>query len=231
MPTTTADQQIDLPIGTDPADNPVAFVNCVADIESRLVRRYTNEADRTARMLTLAENAISGLAAENRIDAYDGANHISLYTRSMFSVTRLTADHNLTLSSTALQSVTGIAAAMPTAGTFGFRAWVVYSSSAAADIKFGFLLPAGGSVRWGGDGVSTAGGPVGDINTSTQAASDATSSYGGAGVGTVLRVCLEGTYVAGGTAGNLQLRAAQFAADATQSVIHTHTRMEVWRLV
>lgn len=230
MPTDTPDQQITMPVDADGADNPVAFVNGVADIEPRLVRLYTNEADRTARMLTLLENNISGLATENRLDAYDGANHISLYTRSMFSLVRNSASQTLTPSSTALQNVTGLVVAVPAAGNFGFRSTVWYSSATAADIKFAYTIPAGGSILWNGMGVITGGTGTGDFTATTANASDASISYGGNGVGVALCCQIEGVYVAGGTAGNLQFRAAQNAADATNTVIHTNSRLEVFRI-
>jgi len=229
MPTDTSDQQITEPIGADSADNPVAFANAFSDVEPRLVRLYTNEADRTARMLTLLENNISGLAAEDRLDAWNGSAHVSLHRRSLFASPRMTAIQNLTLSSTALQSITSLVAAMPTAGTFDFRGVIYYSSSTTADIKFAFLLPAGATILWNGPGVVTGGTGTGDTTATTAAASDATISYAGNGVGTVLACQIEGTYVAGGTAGNLQFRAAQNTSDATQSVIHIHSHLDIWR--
>ena len=231
MPTDTSDQQITMPVDGDSADNPVAFVNGVADIEPRLVRRYASIADRTARMLSLTENAISTLADVDRVEVYDGANHVSLYTRSLFALARSSADQNLTLSSTTLQNVTSLVAAMPTAGTFGFRCFVWYSSSTTADVKLAFSVPAGATVRWTGVGMVSGSSTSGDVNFTTPAASDATAAYGANGVGSVIGIQLEGTYVAGGTAGNLQMRAAQNAVDATQTVIHANTRMEVWRSV
>lgn len=231
MPTDTTDQQITTPVGTDAADNPVAFVNMIADVEPRLVRSYTTEADRTARMLSLSENAISTLATEDRVEIYSGTTHISLYNRALFSQPRLSAAFNLTLSSTALQSVTGMVFAAPAAGTFAFRGVIYYTSSTAADIKFAFLLPAGGTIIWNGPGVVTGGTGTGDTTASTAVASDAAISYAGNGVGVILACQIEGTYVAGGTAGNVQFRAAQNAADATQSTIAAQSRLEVWRVV
>lgn len=231
MPSDTADQQITLPIGADVADNPVAFTNFVADVEQRLVRLYTNEADRTARMLTVSENELSGLTAEDRIDAYDGTNHVSLYHRGLFAKPRLAADFPLTLSSTSLQNVTGMLAAMPAAGTFGFRGVMFYDSSTAADIKFAFTIPAGATILWSLLGVVTGGGTTGDGTFSTAAASDASLSVGASGVGAANILCarIDGAYVGGGTTGNLQLRAAQNASDATQTTLRTHSRLEVWR--
>jgi hypothetical protein len=219
-----------MPIDADAADNPVAFVSMVADVEVRLVRRYTNEADRTARMLSLSENAISTLDTENRADIYDGANHVSLYTRSLSTLARLTANQTLTQNSTALQNVTQLLAAVPTAGNFGFRASVFYSSSTVADIKFAFLLPAGGSILWNGLGIVVGSGGTGDATFSTVGASDSALSYGGNGVGTVQICQIEGVYVAGGTAGSLQFRAAQNTAELTNTVIQSNSRLEVFRI-
>jgi hypothetical protein len=231
MPTDTSDQQITMPVDADSADNPVAFVNSVADLENRLVRRYTTVADRTARMAVLAANAISTLATEARIDAYDGSNHVSLYSRALFAQPRMTVFQNLTLSSTTLQSVTSLVAAMPTAGTFGIRGTIYYSTSSTADIKFAFLLPAGATIIWNGMGIIPAGAGTGDSTATTAAASDAALSYAGNGVGVILACQIEGTYVAGGTAGNLQFRAAQNTVDATQSRLEPQSRLEIWRIV
>lgn len=231
MPANTTDQGISRPVDADSADNPVAFVNELAGLEPRLVRTYTNEADRTAKMTSLAENNVSGLAAEDRVEVYNGTNHISLYCRSLFTLARLSADFNLTLSSTALQSVTGLVSPVPATGTFGFEGFIFYSSSTTADIKFAFLLPAGGGIGWSGLGVVTGGTSSGDCNFATAGSSDGPLSYGGNGVGQVLAVHIKGAYVAGGTAGNLQFRAAQNTSDATQSVVHSNSRLEVFRIV
>lgn len=229
MPTDTSDQQITMPVDADSADNPVAFVNMVADVESRLVRRYTDEADRTARMLSLTENAISGLATENRLDCYDGSNHVSLYRRGLFAFGIKTANQNLTLSSTTLQDVTQLVFAMPTAGTFTFRGIVYYESATAADIKFAFTIPAGATMRWNILGVVTTATSTGDATFTTTTTSDSSVSFGGAGAGVTLCAQIEGDYTAGGTAGNLQFRAAQATSDATQTIITSRSRIEVWR--
>ncbi len=230
MPTDTTDQQITTPTGTDAADNPVAFTNQVADIEPRLVRRYANEADRTARMLALTENDVSSLTAEDRVEVYSGTTHVSLYNRALYAQPRVTTLQNLTMSSTALQSVTALVAPVPVAGTFAFRGIIYYSSSTTADIKFAFLLPAGGTIIWNGPGVVVGGTGTGDTTGSTAVASDATLSFAGNGLGVIMACQIEGTYVAGGTAGNLQFRAAQNTVDATQSIIHVESRLEVWRI-
>jgi len=231
MPTDTADQQITLPIGVDTADNPVAFINFVADVEQRLVRRYTNAADRTARMLVLTENDLSTLAAEDRVEVYDGIDHVSLYSRCLFSQTRVNPSQILTQNTTVLQNVTNLFAPMPLTGSFGFRAGIFYSSSVTADIKFAFSIPAAASILWNGNGVVLGSGVSGDGTFNTANASDAALSYGAAGVGTTLFCSIEGSYIAGGTAGNLQFRAAQNTAELSNTTIVATSRLEVWRIV
>lgn len=233
MPTNTPDQQIPLPVDPDTADNPVAFNQFVGAVEQRLVRLYTDVADRTARQLTVAENEISGLATEDRIDAYDGTNNVSLYTRSLHDRFRLAANHSLTLSSTAFQNITGFTIDnLPTAGTFGFRGIVFYDSSATADIKFAITIPAGATFLWGAHGLATtATTNTGDITLATQATSGTSvGAFAGIGVGTIVYVTLQGEITMGGTAGSMQLQSAQNTVDATQSTIRSRSYWEAWRI-
>lgn len=229
MPTTTADQGIALPVDADVADNPVAFANFVADVETRLVRRYTTEANRTALMAVLTENSVSTLSTEDRIEIYNGSAHISLYTRGLYVRVRLTASQALTPSSTVLQNVTNMLAALPaTAGAiYRWRGTVFYEASTAADIKFAYTIPAGASMRWGISSLNTAG----TQPTYTTATASGTAMAAGAlGVGTVMMAQMTGEVTQGANAGNLQLQAAQNAADATNINIFDRSYLEVWRL-
>lgn len=229
MPVNTADQQITLPIGADAADNPLAFTNFVADVEQRLVRLYTNEADRTARRASVAENELSALADVDRVEVYTGAADVSLYRRSLYAFLVKSASQILTQNNTTLQNVTDLVVAVPTAGSFSFRGVIYYDSSTTADIKFGFTFPAGGTLRWNGLGMVTTGTTTGDANFATVTGSGSAIAYGGAGVATVLACQIEGEYVAGGTAGNLQFQAAQNTGELTNSTINIRSRLEVWR--
>lgn len=229
MPSDTSDQQITLPVGADAANNPLAFTNLVADVEQRLVRLYTNAADRTARRLSVAENELSGLASENRIDVYDGITDISLHSRAFFASIRKINNTTLTPSSTTMQDVGELVVAMPTAGTFAFDGFIIYSSSTTADIKISFTFPAGATVQWSGLGVVTGGTLSGDGMFNIISASDSPIALGGNGVGALMSVRIEGVYIAGGTAGNLQFRAAQNTSDATNTVVHANSRMKVWQ--
>lgn len=229
MPTTTADQGIALPIDPDAADNPVAFANFVADVETRLVRRYTTEANRTALMAVLVENALSTLSTEDRIEIYNGAAHVSLYTRSVYARTRTTVAQALTPSSAVLQNVTNMVAALPgiAGAIFQWRSMVFYDASSTADIKFAHTIPAGATQRWGLNALSTSG--TQPLNA-TAATSGTAIAAGATGVGTILVAWIEGEITMGATAGNLQLQAAQNSAEATNINIQDRSRMEVWRV-
>lgn len=233
MPTDTTDQQITTPTGTDAADNPVAFVNMIADVEPRLVRDYTNEADRTARMLALAENDVSTLAAEDRVEVYNGTNHISLYSRGIFANRFRTVDAAPVNNSTVLVPDAVLVVALPVAGRFQFELVLFYDSSTAADFKVAFTIPAGAVTRWGGVGPSTTvSGGVGPGQFSVAIGSGTTVTYGGSGVGTANTVAMivKGNVLMGGTAGNLQVQYAQQVADPTDTVVRAHSRLHVWRV-
>lgn len=233
MSTNTPDQAITIPAGGDTADNVVAFTNFVADVEPRLVRSYTNEADRTAKMLVLAENGISTLGSENRAEIYDGTNQISLHTRSLYAYSRVTSDQLLTMSSTALQNLTNLVVSLPgdSGAIFRFRAFVYYDSATAADLKLAFTIPTGATMKWGVVSGLAAGasGSTGDGQFAAQTASAAATAIGGAGVGTALLCTVEGEVTMNTTAGDLQMQAAQNTSDATQSTVQARSYIEAWR--
>jgi hypothetical protein len=233
MSTDTPDQQITIPAGTDSADNPVAFTNDVADIEPRLVRLYTNLADRTARMAVLLENNVSGLASENRLDAYDGANHISLHSRALYYNLFRTTDSAAINNSTVLVNDTVLVGALPTAGRFNFDLTLFHDSSATADFKIGFTWPAGATARWGVHSASTAvasGTGTGVWLCAIASGSVLTLGGTGTGTGNTLMSVARGYILMGGTAGNLQLQYAQSVADPTDAVVRTGSRLEIWRV-
>lgn len=228
MPAVTPDQGLSLPIGADAADNPVAFTNFVAAVEPRLLRLYTDTADRTARQLVVAENELSGLATENRVEVYNGTTNISLRARAVHTTTRVAADQILTASNTTLQNVTNMVATLPaTAGAiFQFEARVFYDASTTADIKFAFTIPAAATMRWGVSAFGTAGT---NPTYGTATASATAVPVGGLGVATVLLALITGEVTMGATGGNLQLQAAQNTSDPSVTTIFTRSFMEVWR--
>lgn len=229
MPTVTPDQGLSLPIGADIANNPAAFTNFVAGVEPRLARLYTDIADRTTRQLVVAENELSGLGTENRVEVYDGTNNISLHTRATYLTTRIAADQILTASSTVLQNVTNMVATFPatvSGAIYQWRGHVFYDATTAADIKFAFTIPTGATMRWGLNALGPGG--TNPIYTSISGSGTAISA-GALGIGSVLYALFSGEMTMAANAGNLQMQAAQNTSDASVTTVFARSFMEVWR--
>lgn len=233
MPTNTPNQGITLPLGPDAADAPVGFANQTAGLESRLVMRFVDAADRTARVAVPVEGQFSHLGTENRLEVFDGTNWVSAYSRGLFALTRKSANQSVNSAGTGttLVDVTGLVVALPTAGLFGWRATLFYDGPDAGDIKFAYTAPAGATGTYGVQAISTAGAAA--VGTGQYGA---TTTFGTAivcgttGVGTGLLGIMEGEITMGGTAGNLQLQFAQNTADAANTTLRARSRMEVWRI-
>jgi hypothetical protein len=225
------DQGITLQVGTDPANLPSAQTAEFAGLLTRMNRLYADEADRLARMLTLTENNISSLAAEDRVEVFNNVDHISLRTRANFQSVRRSADAANINNSTALVSDAVMTTVLPAVtGIFRFRDVIVYSSSTAADYKIAYTFP--GTAWWGGTGLATAAAATtGDGQFAVTVSSGTSAAYGGAGVGTRLIVTVEGEVSLVGAGGNLVLQYAQQTLDATNTVpAYAGTSREIWRV-
>jgi hypothetical protein len=232
MPTTTGNQQIVIQQLPDAANLPNAQVAEVGSFENRLVQRYTNLADRTARNATVDQGQASYLQAEGRYDSYDGANWVSLHPRSMFQYVRRAADAAAINNSTALVSDAVLVTTLPAVtGIFHFEDTILYSSSQTADLKVAYLFTAG-TVWWGGNGLATAAtATTGDGQWAIQTVSDTTNPYGGANVGTKLLLKTWGEISLAGVGTNFTLRYAQNALDATNTIpAYAGSHRKVWRV-
>lgn len=233
MPTDTPDQQITRPVDADTADNPVAFTNMLADVEPRLVRRYTNEADRTARMTAVSEGDVSHLAAEDRTEVYTGTTHVSLFTRSVWAEKVRTTDAAAINNSTVLVNDATLVVALPTAGRFHFDLLLFYDASTTADIKVAFTIPAGASIRWagvGGNNTLAAGSAPGMWLAANASGTSVTFGANGTTAANMVAMMAKGAVVMGGTAGNLQLQYAQATADPTDLIVRSSSRLTLWRV-
>src|SRR5688572_10942738 len=138
MPANTANQQITLPIGTDPADGPQAFLDQTVDIENRLVQRYTSDADRTARNPAPNTGELSIVAGNTWYDRYTGAVWLPVTPLQARKAATQTVNN-----STVLVNDVGLAITFPpVAANWGFEGWVFYQSTTVADIKFAFAADA-----------------------------------------------------------------------------------------
>jgi hypothetical protein len=227
MPTNTPDQALTIPVGTDTADNPQAFLDFSADVIPRLVLKYTDAANRTATHTAPTENDVTALSTENRVDIYNGANYISLATRANHATMLSTASQNLTLSSTVFQNITGFSFDVEAGRNYIAKGTLIYSSSTVADIKFTVTAPAVTAIRHGGVGLATAtAGIEGDMRQSFSNSAGSSNAFGGAGVGVVLSVEYL-VHILPSANGTVQFQAAQNAVDATQSVVHSGSFIEV----
>lgn len=151
MSTVTPDQAIIIPVGGDPANNPTAFTDMIAGVESRLVLRYTTLANRTALHPISVEGQVSDLAAENRMDAYDGASWISLAQRGLYARRMRTTNAAAINNSTTLVNDAVLQVPLDVTGQFRFYGRAYYDASTIGDFKLAFTFPAvaASGAKWG----------------------------------------------------------------------------------
>ncbi len=119
----------------------------------------------------------------------------------------MTAGQQLTSNSTVFQNITGMAVPLAANEVWRFSMTLISLSSVAADFKFQFTVPAG-AVLFLATGGYTAGAVYVPSQASIGAAAPITLDGAAANVATEVY----GTVICGGTAGNLQLQAAQAIA-------------------
>lgn len=213
MSANTTNQQITYPVGTDLADNPTAFLDMLADVEGRLVQRYTSSADRLARNPTPATGELSFVSGTTWYDRWTGAKWIPATSikavktadQSVNNTTVLVNDAELFIPLTAINT------------RYLFHAAVRYSTNTTADIKFTFTVPAGAGLVFGGIGADTA--AAGTTNAGvnfTSSIGPATQPYNG---GTEAWLVLHGSLLTAATTGNLQLQFAQAVANVSNTTV------------
>lgn len=226
MSTVTPDQGIVLPVGTDGADNPQAFVDMIAGVESRLVLRYANLANRTALHTAPVEGQLTDLAAENRMDAYDGASYISATARGLYARRMRTTNAAAINNSTALVSDAVLTVPLDVTGLFRFYGRTYYDGSATGDFKQAFTFPtvAASGAKWGligrDSGTST------NVTAAAATASGTPIPAGGNGVGTTTFVDYDG-FINTTATGNLVVQYAQNTLDATNLTIQLGSWLQV----
>lgn len=117
---------------------------------------------------------------------------------------------------------------LPSAGTFGFEAFLAVVSSVATgsgDLKAAFTWPAGANGLWSSLGYTTSG----VVNINGVKTSSGAAVAIGAGT-TEVGTWLSGTIVMGGTAGLLQFQFAQNTASVAQSItVRALSRLWAWQ--
>lgn len=227
MSTVTPDQAIIIPVGGDPANNPQAFLDMIAGVESRLVLRYPNLAGRTAQHPVSVEGQISDLAAENRMDAYDGASWISQTARGLYARRMRTTNATAINNSTTLVSDAVLQVPLDVIGTFRFYGRIYYDASTVADMKLAFTWPATTAAKWGLMGRDAA--TATNITAAVATASGSAVAAGGNGVGTSTFLNFDG-YVTTSATGTLVTQYAQNALEVSNFTVQSGSWLEVLKV-
>lgn len=85
MPTNTPNQGLVLPVDSDLNDVATALASYNAGVENRLVMKFLNATDRSARYPTAVEGDLSYLAAEDRYEWYSGSSWQTIFSPSAWT--------------------------------------------------------------------------------------------------------------------------------------------------
>lgn len=131
---------------------------------------------------------------------------------------------------TTLVDATDLAIALGVGETWAFEAVLFYEGSTAGDLKVGFSLPAGATLVWGGYAPAPAIAAFASTAQFSIQTGTGTNGYGGVGAGNGLIAILRGLIVNPTNAGNLQLRFAQLASDATATILKANSHIVATKL-
>jgi len=147
---------------------------------------------------------------------------------TMHTLARKTADETVNNSST-LQNDDHLSFSVDVSEVWLVQAWLMCDSASAADIKFGWTVPASATISWGfnsnaggvaswaGDNL-TALATTGSLNASTSAAA------------TIQGIGLVGIVAVAGTAGTVQLQWAQVTPTVADTKVRTNSALVGCRL-
>ena len=233
MPTVTPDQGLTLPIQADAANDQTQFANynnTSSGVESRLVKRYINLADRTARNAAPTSGEISFLTTPGQHYRYNGtaAAWWELYPVTAYKATETQVVNN----STVLVNDSHLAVALQANAIYALSGYIASDSGTTADIKFDWTGPAGFTMpMWGGARLDTAaGGFVGNLNALSSAAATTIIVATGAAIGSPTSINLGGAVLTAGTAGTLQLRWAQNTLEAVNTRVKAGSWIAITRV-
>jgi hypothetical protein len=231
MPTVTPDQGLSLPIQADAANQQTAFAsynNTSSGVESRLVKRYTNFADRAARNPTPTTGEISFLATPGFHFRWTGSAWFELYPITAYKA----AETQVVNNSTVFVNDSHLFIAMQANAVYAIDGYFAWDTGNTGKIKFVCTVPAGaGSNQWtilAPDTSSTT--TTGVPNWQSLAGVGNTVARGGAGIGTFIGGHVRGDVTTGGTAGNLTLQWAQNAAEAVNTRVKTGSYLRLQRV-
>lgn len=230
MPTNTADQQLTLPVGADGADAPAFMATFAGQVEDRLIKQYTNEADRTARNATPGQGEVCWLQNIKRFEYWNDV--AAAWWELNPIVARKTAEVQTVNNSTVFISDTHLVVPMRANAIYSIEGFWWWDSGTTGDIKWQWTGPAGFAVPiWTVQSIDTAVAAVaGNLNAGVSTSATTAIARAGAGIGTFVGGELEGVVTTGGTAGSLQLQWAQNAAEAVATRMKQHSVLKLTRI-
>jgi hypothetical protein len=182
---------------------------------------------------TGAAQAAAGNAAPNA----HAASHLTgsdLLVGAVKGLPQWVVQATLTVSSVTQQNITDLVVPLAATGTYWFECYlIVTATSVTPDLKVKMTLPTSGTAKWGSmhSGGTTQGSWGSGATTGTIIALlDETGAHQSGGLSGRWGDSFAGRVVTAGTAGNLQITAAQNTSDATTVTIEAGSHMRVWRL-
>lgn len=215
MPTNTTNQQITIPIGTDAADGPQAFIDQTADLETRLVQRFISDADRTARNPAPTTGELSIVTTNTWYDRWTGSRWLPVTPIQV----RKSATQTVNNSTVLVNDATLVLPIPAVVAQWAIEAWIFYTSNTTADFKCTFAADAAiTSFGFSPFALATgAAGVTGDCTVQGSTVLGTAIAIGGAGASA--GITLGGRIASSGVAGVLQFQWAQNTADASNTQV------------
>jgi hypothetical protein len=225
MPVNSADQQITTPVLGDPANIVTAFGDYTTDVEPRLVKKYADAADRTARNAAPTNGEVSFLTNPGRYEVWMAPVVSAWWEMRKLYITKAT-ETQVVNNSTALVNDSHLLLPLQINARYELKGMIVLDTGTTSDFKCDWTGPAGFSMpRWLTQAPDTAA----NVNRGSAAASNV-QTVNGAGIGTFLYVPITGIVVTAGTAGNLQFRWAQNTLEAVNTRVKTDSYIALTRV-
>lgn len=147
------------------------------------------------------------------------ADNFNTLDKPQVLLVRRTADHAGITSSTTLADDGVLQLAVAANSVYVLQAMIVYTASAAGDIKLGWSGPSGATLTWTPCGLTTTtSASAGSVRLPSKTISD-TDIPGAVDVSTPVTALPTGLLVVGATAGTFKLQWAQGTSDATATVV------------
>ena len=158
---------------------------------------------------------------------YAGSRILAADVRGVAPLAAIKGSDQSVTSSTTLVNDTALLLPVVANAAYLFECFLDYEggTGGSSDLKWGWLVPSGATLRYQGLYEGTSGTSYFDSNT--ESAIPAAQSAGAA----VLKgVGMHGTFLTGSTAGTLQLQWAQNTSSATATIVHAQSFLALWQV-